>query len=327
MAGRVLSSKLEGLKPKTKDLRRNPLSFPQLSKDISRWTTRGLLVAMIFVAGLSVGRQVLIWWRADPLASGVAAGVPEAGEGTDDFAVGRLFQFGDAAWSMRRAVVHGDAEAAAAALVQAAALPAVEQPSTPPTDPERSLLATLEKRSPALVRPDGLRVYVIEGPFPMVAALYLPRPPPLVGGKPVAATGSRVVTWGVAAPAVSDAWNVYTFWPASGRPVAAIGGDGQPPLPSGSRRGLAVQTEQGGGLTAFRTAEPLDDVAGFYERWFAERRWRRQAATHQRGRHWGARFAAPGPQGGVVVDVQLREAGEHCEGLLAVAPAAEGKGF
>lgn len=290
-----------------------------------QWTTRGLLAAMIFVAGLSVGRQVLIWWRADVAAPG--GGVREAAAGNDDFAAGRLFQFGDAAWSMRRAVVRGDEAAASAALVQAAALPAVQQPPTPSTDPERTLLDTLAKRSPALVRPDGLRVYIVDGPFPMVVAVCRPPIPPPASSKPVAATGVRVVTWGVAAPAASDAWNVYTFWPASGRTATATGGDGQPPLPSGSRRGLAVQTEHGGGLTAFCTAEPLDDVAGFYERWFAERRWRREAATHERGRHWGARFAAPGQQGGIVADIQLRDAGAHCEGLLAVAPADAGKGL
>ena len=284
--------------------RRHGADFAALARRIASWTTNCLLTAIILIAGIGFGRQVLRWWAADKAEPIASNPLLSATDGLGDPWTPHFLQFGDQPWSLWRQSIAGDQAAAAAALLancrrlietadasariwrqchrsaSAASLPVWRSSSRRP-----------KKRG-------RWRLYAIEGGFPMVVGVrqLLQIPPDKVGSN-LAETPRRVVIWGLAVPVAAKVWTLCVFQPTAGD------GRRKPELfpsrieiPPGSRKLVSMQLGKGGGIVAFTGPEPLAAWKQFFDRSFAQRGWKTDG-WRRAGSTWQARFAAPGSAG------------------------------
>jgi len=144
--------------------------FAALATRVCGWTTKGLLTALVIVAGLGVGRQVLVWWRqVEPVAEPGNSPVT-VGDGLGDLSRPHVLQFGSSPWSLGRQSVRGSQEAVTKTLREACrqAVRSCPLPPDPMTDAEKTFLATLAARQPAEQEGDTWRLYQLSGDFPVV---------------------------------------------------------------------------------------------------------------------------------------------------------------
>src|SRR5262249_9410637 len=96
--------------------RKPPSTFADVARRTTSRTTDLIAIAIVLVASLTLGRQVLRWWQAEPPAPNAAA---EAGPASA-WEVGSaplLLEFGDMPLAMTRQAIRGDEETAVDALV------------------------------------------------------------------------------------------------------------------------------------------------------------------------------------------------------------------
>jgi hypothetical protein len=299
--------------------------YARLAKRISATTTNCLLTAVVLVAGLGFGRQVLRWWAADtaqPPDASPPRGYPaEILNGLGDPERLHTLQFGDQPWLLRRQSITGDREAAATAL-RAACREVVRQDrptDQPPLPAEISLLSRLAARDPTEQAPGKWRLYELTGSLPMVVGT---RPQPAAAdalpSKNPAPMGDRVVVLGVALPVGSQAWTVLGFQPGGtgGQPSA---GFPAVPIPAGCRRTLSMSVVGGGAILAFEGPQGRKTWSNFYDEWFATHHWMRAGGWEQSGAGWHARYTPPAQDPAAFVDVHLGSDGPHrSTGLLMI---------
>ena len=125
-----------------------PHSFAALARRLSSITSRILLSAVIVIAGIGVGRQILSWWR-EAADAPQQAPLPVAGLG-DPSAVHEIV-LADRPWAIVQQSFQGDAGEAADALLGAchrAAEATEAMPLPPPGPEEQQLLDRLERARP-----------------------------------------------------------------------------------------------------------------------------------------------------------------------------------
>ena len=314
--------------------------YAQLAKRISATTTNCLLTAVVLVAGLGFGRQVLRWWAADTGESADASRPAQIADGLGDPWRLHVLQFGERPWSIRRQSIGGGKQAAAAALREVCR--EVVRQDRPldqrPGEAEGNFLRRLAAREPAEQEPGGWRLYELSQAFPMVVGTQpqagaTDSPP----GENLAAVAHRVVVWGLALPVGPEAWTVLTFQPE-------VRGGQQPvplpevPIPPGCRRTLSMRVADGGGTLGFVGPQEPKAWIAFYDRWFATHTWKRAGAWQQLGSGWHARYTMPEegqthPSGGTGkmprqwdVDVHFGSDGPgRSTGLLMMTPFSSGR--
>ncbi len=294
--------------------------FGTVARRVTAWTTNCLVSAIIIVAGLGFGRQVLLWWSED--ASPPAARPPAA----DWFAnpsVPHSIEFGNQSWAMSRRSMQGNAERALAELRTVAA--ALTRQSTIPDEPatpaEQKLLDRLSREKPILEQPGAWQVHQFGGPFPMVAGILRGSSrTEAPGGTQLAATTQRVVTWGLGLPAGKDEWTFYTF--------SCSGGGGEPfpglsnlGLPPGATQTLNIRATDGGAAVAFQGPQEADDWKDFFDAWFHDQGWA-AGSWRRNGSSWHLRARSGGEKKETTIDVQFGpRADGRLEGLLVVSAA------
>ena len=289
--------------------------YAQLATRISSFTTKCMLTGIVLVAGLGFGRQVLQWWAEEEASRG---GLVQTADGLGDPLRPHLLQFGDLPWSLRRQTVVGPKEAAVAALRQIGLSTVrenndTELPDGKPTEAERKLLAQLATRKPVAEEPGRWALYESEENLPMIVAS---------AGDP-STSGCRIVTWGFAIAADSDAWTVCTFQPAAGG-----GSDGtnviDEVIPLGCTRTLSVRVVDGGAVVGFRGPGPLKTWKTRFDGHFAGNNWKMVGQWRNTGAAWHARYEKSDSAAGSVVDVRLggdAGADSRFSGLLVVTPS------
>ena len=274
-----------------------------LAARIAAWTTNGLVTAMVLVAGLGFGRQVLRWW-----AEGEEPPPPLTA--ADPFADGTVrLQFAEQPWGIAREQVAGPRESAVAALRRLVAeetsrvaegwagdARSTSDARTPEGPAGRGdipaeevlLLERLASSEPA-AEGAGWALFELEGVIPMAVGLVGQWPWPaapsgsLVGepdeAASVALARPHVVTWGIGMPSGERSWAVYAFRAHSG--PSKDTGVGAVPAPPGGRRLAALESADGGRWTVF-SAQPGGVSAsvaawqGYFEQWFTGQGWHRQ---------------------------------------------------
>jgi hypothetical protein len=301
-----------------------PSGFALLARRISSWTTNCVLSALILVAGLAFGRQVLDWWATDQ--TGTPEPPPQLAmtDGLGDPTRGHRLQFADAPWAMGRETVVGALEDVAKTL-QASCREltvASDPPNDAPGPSEARFLASLVGESPVAEEPGQWQVYQVEAGFPMVAGVRTASGGSAQGdGEQVAQKTRRVVTWGLAVPAADQAWTLYTFYPANTAtgPTADFA---EVPLPPDSRKTVSIRAVGGGTMVAFGGPPEPTAWKAFFDRWFQERRWTTVGSWKRSGSTWHLRYARTADRRTEMIDVQFGPDGRgRLAGLLMIAPA------
>lgn len=292
--------------------------FASLAKRIAAWTTNCLASALIVVAGLGFGRQVLFWWAEDnpPHTARLGADLFADPSATHDV------EFGNQAWTMSRRSMQGDWKRSLAELRTETASRTGQAPL--PVDPvgpaERALLERLHLETPVMEERGAWKLYMLETPFPMVVGvrevLSGTNTPPR---DELAASPLRVVTWGLGIPAAEDEWTLYTF--AATEPCHdRFSGLACPDLPPGATRTLAVRVAGGGAAVCFEGRGEVDVWKGFFEQWFRDHGWT-VGPWRQNGSSWyGRGRSGRTEQCPTTVDVQFGPvSGGGQAGLLVVS--------
>jgi len=264
-------------------------SFAQLAKRVSVWTSRGIVCAVIVVAGLAFGRQVLDWWAADrgqdaaPPTQSLAAGA------LGDLAAEHVLEFGDTPWRMSRQLVAADEKQALRELQDRCAgiLRSCAVPSGEPGPAEREFLKRVAGRKPAQEEAGLWRLFALDAAFPMVIGT---RKTDAAQGPPndrVAKGAERVVTWGLGVPAGAKVWFVYTFQPAP--PPGGQSPLSELPVPPGSRKTLLIRAADGGAVVSFRGRDRPDECRRFFDSWLAANGWHAAGEWQPSGATWSLR--------------------------------------
>jgi hypothetical protein len=146
-------------------------SFADVARRTASRTTDLIAIAIVLVASLTLGRQVLQWWQAEPPS---ASPTDEAGTSPTWESGGPLvLEFGDLPLTMTRQPVRGDREAAIDALVARCWEEAGrgEPPADKPDEAELRLLARIVDLKPVTEEPGRRQVYLLDERFPMAAAI------------------------------------------------------------------------------------------------------------------------------------------------------------
>lgn len=298
--------------------------FALLATRISSWTTRCLLSALILLASLAFGRQVIEWWQADEPASVGPPPQLAMTDGLGDPERTHQLQFGDAPWAIVRRVVVASREEAAALLRSSCRELTIASPlpAAPAGPSEQEFLASLVGESPVDEEAGQWQIYQLQSGFPMVVATRAAAiGPPSTEGEQVAEESRRVVTWGLAVPVADRTWTLYTFYPATSAngPLADLP---EIPLPPNSRKTISMRASGGGAMVAFNGEPQGGEWRAFFDRWFHQRGWRAVAKWTRSGSTWHARYARAADRPAQTVDVQFGPDGRgRLAGLLLVTSA------
>jgi len=311
----------------------NQPSYAQLAKRISSVTTKCLLTAMVLVAALGVGRQVLRWW-ADDVGQPVPAPQPQVADGLGDPWRLHVLQFGDLSWSMRRQSIVGDRRAAVAAL-RASCREVVRQdrlPSEGPGEAETEFLARMSATEPIDQEPGKWRLYALDEAFPAVVGTRDVSASDRASSKGLAGEGHRVTTWGLATPSESGAWTLHTFQPETSSTQCSAG-ILDIPIPPGCTRILSMRVVGGGSVTAFEGPQEARSWINFYDRWFRGHNWEMVGSWRQSGAAWHVRYSLSAKQCSGAVEVHFRansrfgaNSRNRFSGLLLITPPPCGNG-
>lgn len=310
-----------------KEVACRPSGFARLARQITAVTTNCLLTALVVVAGLGFGRQVLKWWREDAAGPQTSAGPLPVADGLGDLWRSHLLQFGDQPWSFRRQSIPGDRQAASEALRKSCRrlLAQAPLPGDDPTGAEQQLLARLAASDPVAQRPGTWQLHELQEPFPMVVGIRQIAP----GEGTRDATGppgapARIVAWGWAIPAGDRAWTLWIY----GAREADEGGESALsaiPIPPECSRILGVCVAGGGATLAFEGPPRPKTWMHFYGQWFTRHNWKAAGDWQRRGSAWHQRYTSQEGGSTTCVDVRFAADGRgRFVGLLMATPFGSG---
>ncbi|HET6880425.1 MAG TPA: hypothetical protein VFI31_09735 [Pirellulales bacterium] len=304
--------------------------FGRVARQIADWTTKGLFSALVLVAGLGFGRQVIRWWRADDLqdAEPPLAAPFDPADPTQPVDVA----LGDLPYRLVRQTVVGDQQEAMEALRTACGHLLNSAPAwSPRADAnEQSLLERLAELEQTTIVPQN-----DAGPA-SGGRLYEPAPglPLIVGTRRqiaehrssnATAGQNRVILWGLASPAGEKKWTLCLF---QANPRGASDVQREVPLPAGCQRLLALR-QSGNEISVFQGPDTCLQYRDFFTAWQREQqpggelRWQPTAD----GGWYGSLRRGPAesdvPAGAFVVQLVPGRLG-GCTGLLQ---RVQGSGF
>jgi len=299
--------------------------FAELARRISAWTSRALVSAIILVAGLAFGRQVLHWWAAGEGERPTAATELTVAGGLGDPRLEHTLQFGGQSWSMSRSTAVADASGVLPLLRAKCreALPAASTPAGAAGPAEEGLLDRVRREKPVAEDPaTGSRIYELDAAYPMVIGVRAAKSPSDHLPDRVADPLGRVVTWGIGVPAGPDSWTLYVFHSAPRKDGAASGPSANP-VPPGSRLWLGMEAAGGGAIHAFTGSDQPAAWKRFFDSWFAAHGWRVEGAWQERDSIWAAHCVGTRPETAGSLDVEFgpNRRGE-LTGLVLVTPSS-----
>jgi hypothetical protein len=286
-------------------------SFGKLAKRITGITSNCLFTAIVLVAGLGVGRQILIWWSADAPRQAAPSPTGDLAGGLGDPTQLHLLQFGGQGWSMARREFHGPRKEAEKQLrrdcrqeIGNASLPQGSQ-----TLEQSNLLASLAKSQAIDAE---LPHWQLFAPDPNTPVLIGVKPPLQANEKQTKtepdANASRVVLWGISLPKGGEDWSILIFIPSAGvekspHELPDV------PLPPKCRKILAVQAVNGGKIATFSGPNEPEAWRGHFEKWFAPEGWKPISPWQRTGSAWYTQYR--GNSGGKIVEVDLHFAPDN----------------
>jgi hypothetical protein len=295
-----------------------PAGFGDIARKITSRTTDLIAIGIVVVASLTLGRQVLVWWHAEPLTRAAAEMASRTGPAWDNPSQPLSLEFADLPMAMTRQVVVGDRNAMVAALVEHCETAAKRglKPWRERDAAEDRLLARIESLRPVAEEAGVWQVYVFDERLPMAAAVRRFA----AASDDAASEGPRLVCWAMAMPAGNEAWNLYVFrGTANGRPASVDRAD--VPLPPGARRNLSLRDERGSSIVGFSGRGDDGEWIRFYDDWFADRGWSSGEGWLKSAAACSARFDERRGSAGRRAEIQFaRDGNGELSGLLQVVP-------
>ncbi len=293
-----------------------------LARRISSITSKCLLSAIVLVAGLGFGRQVMRWWAGD----GKGTASPPLDDELGDSRHPHVLRFGEKGGTLRRETFVGDGKQALAALTDLCCLAVREAavPAAPPSAAENDLLAQFAEQQPVRQEPGEWAVYATGEGVLMVAGVRweentLPPPDGNLADGP-----GRVVTWGLALPAGTGSWTLFTLrpaWPGGSASVSEQTGTPAELLPPSCHGGLSVAVVGGDELLAFSSTEVPSTLADDFSRWFRERGWSICRPWEQSDAVWHARFTRSAKQDARHAEVRFSQTADNgVRGTITISP-------
>jgi hypothetical protein len=236
-----------------------PTPVPSLAR---RWARRALdllVISFLITVGLSVGRQLIDWWRTDP-----NAGPDLSGLTTTDLDWSRTpvtLKFGNAPTSLERIPFQGDRKQIEDELTRVGQSLVTNSEILPSevSEAEERWLKTLQSAAPVFWDSTRGNVYRRHEPLPsFVATRFVETDPAATDESPVI---QRIVGWGLAFPTTPGDWTIYVFHPDSAvnhQPVAVRPLE----LPDGARN---ITDLQGADGSQWQVIQGRGDLAGWVQ--------------------------------------------------------------
>ena len=277
----------------------------RLPRLITSRTTDLLAIAIVLIASLTMGRQMLEWWQDEPPAVLDMGPLENLGAEWGGNSRPVTLEFGDSPLSMTRQVLSaGNIKAALDSVRQRCQTVLLESgpPAAEPDKGELEQLETLSKLTPELEQPGLWQVYTISGGLPLVIGV---KTFTAKSGKTAAASppdGRRVICWGLVFPGLSPgSWTTYTFT----RRPADVGDSrdnlirdfdlGRLTLPADCRRTVVMQEAGQSGLLGFQGAGRSDDWQRHFSGWLGEQGWSLPEGWQAVKGGWTGRFVRREP--------------------------------
>ena len=206
-----------------------PSPAPTLARRLTRRAVDLLVVAFLVTVGLSVGRQLVDWWRTDPDA--LAPDLSNLNAVDLDWSRTPVtLQFGNASTSLERIPFRGDRKQLEEELTRIGqSIVTTTDPSASPVDEaERGWLAALNEAPPVFWDSTRGNVYRRYEPLPSFVATRFTEPGETSTDPAAEPIGQRIVGWGLAFPSPTGDWTIYVFHPDSAK---AASSDSAPSLP------------------------------------------------------------------------------------------------
>jgi hypothetical protein len=306
-----------------------------LATRIARIATNILASGLILILGAVGGQHALHWWSiarstavTDPLAHVLgpdAVQRRQMPDGHRDNPQRHMLAFGDHPMLAMRSEMRGDSQDVLARLRDEcrAIVSGTKRVDREPGPAEQQMLTGVRDQEPVESSSDW-RMYQIESPLPMVVTvLDQPARGTAVLDQNDSAVESRVVSWGLAFPAISnedlssDRWTLFTLTAENRR----LGPNTQLralPIPPQSRRTMSLQAESGAVMVGFRGRGSVLGWQLFYNQKLAGPTWKPTSNWRHDGPTWQRSFISP-RRGRL--DVQLIEQEDgSLNGLLMSAP-------
>ncbi len=319
-----------------------PQETRRAASRIAGLATNVLASGLILILGVAGGQQALRWWSAvrptsatdswsqamgSPVIGPASAERPRPTAGRTPSARRHHLTFGDDALLATRTELHGSVPQVLTQLRDDCRSIAqrIERVRRSPGPAERHLLARIRHQKP-VESTKRWRMYQIETPVPMVVTV-LDQPAPLaadeVPRRDIAPPESRVVSWGLALPAVadvaaaSDRWTLFTLTAETPRP-GSFALQRVLPVPPQCQRTMSLQSEAGALMVGFRGTGRLLAWRTYYDAQLAGPEWTPTSGWRHDGPIWQRSFVS---QRDGRLDVQLiDEADGLLSGLLMSAP-------
>ena len=235
-----------------------PSPTPSLGSKLTRRAIDLFVIGFVAIVGLSVGSQLIDWWRTDPQA--VAPNLSGFdGADLDWSRTPIAMQFGDSSTSIERTPFQGDLQPLDETLTKTAQsiVKSSQPPAAPPTQAEREWLTALQTAPPLLWDSPLGSVYRRQEPLPSFVATRFVEPT----GDEVEGVSQRIVGWGLAFPSGPGEWTIYTFRPEAAR-VAEPSSIRDLMLPEGARRVTQMRGANGCQWLVF---QGRGDLAGWVQ--------------------------------------------------------------
>lgn len=276
-------------------------STVNVSRTIFSRSTDLLAISLVLIVGLTAGREIIQWWRADD-AQIAATGLTDP---QIEWSLRPLeIQLGDSSAVIQRIPFTGDRPAAEQQLLELARttlLAATNLPAESTAEAE-AWVAELERLQPTISLPQHGNIYLVPGILPSVAVTQLvPQP---------AQASARLVTWGLAAPLGEHHWTLMLF----GTVDSKTSRQDAVSLPAGAARLLSWKDAAGNQVVSFQGTGSLAAWGTHFEGQFG------QAASGQSDAQRSGYVARWQTDRGLV-DVQLAEQGAQIVGLLWITAA------
>jgi hypothetical protein len=318
-------------------------SYGSLAKSIRSRTTDLLAIAVVMIAGMTLGRQVITWWHADDADPVPRSRIPavwgSAGAPLD-------IRFGDLSLGMSRLAITGTETEAQRQLVVLCTEKTRTAAATErsPEKSELTLLQRLKEMKPVASEPGKWEIYLLERPMAMAVGVRVVKPAKESptgresGQAKVEQSPRRVVCWGWLMPSGNRSWNAYCLQPGGASTSTLAGGLPDCPLPPQTRRLLSVVGGAEGQMVGFTGPGPVEAWMRFYDEWVrgqeaAGKGTAGAIAWQPAAQGWSGRWRSPATEGARPVEISWHltpdpqpAAAGNWLGVLDLIPVFEPRG-